>query len=88
MREYGYRVTGDTGRVAVTNKNIKVKSFILTGAALSSATITNKDGDNIIVITQDTDIAGGTVQVYWEQRINGLNVQLSAYAAVLNVIVE
>lgn len=88
MREYGYRITGDIGTVHVTERRIKVVSFILTGAAAVTATITNHDDDNVIVITQDTGVAGGSSQIDWGQRIYGLKVKLSSTAAVLNIIVE
>jgi hypothetical protein len=87
MREYGYRVTGDTGKVTVTTKRIYVKSFILTGAAAVTAIIVNADDDAVIVITQDTGVAGGSSQIGWENRIDGLRVTLSSTSAVLNIIV-
>ena len=90
MKEYGYRITGDTGTVNVTTQRIKIKTFIFVPATAASdtAVITDNANNTIMTIMSDIGVDGEPSQIDWSQSITGLKVRLNNASAVLIVIVE
>jgi len=80
---YGLRATGGTDATTVTTYKSRVKSFtfVATGAA-DTCTITDKDGNAIIVLTSLG--AAGDITQWWadEAPIDGLRITLSNASGV------
>jgi hypothetical protein len=90
IREYGYRITGDTGTIHVTPYRIKIKTFIFipATAATDTAVITDESNNAIVTIMSDVGVNGEPSQIDWYQSITGLKVRLNNASAVLIIIVE
>jgi len=75
---YGFRATGGTDATPVTSYKARVKNFIFVAAAAAdTCTITDKDGNAIIIITSP-GAAGDINQIWFDDApIDGLIITLS-----------
>jgi hypothetical protein len=85
---YGFRVTGGTDATTVTTYKARVGifHFVAAGAA-DTCTITDKDGNAVIIISS-LGAAGDITSVdFYDAPIDGLIVTLSDAAGVLVAII-
>ena len=84
---YGFRATGGTDATPITNYKTRVKTFtFVAAAAADTCTITDKDGNAVIILTS-LGAAGDILQVWFDEApVDGIKITLSNAAGVLLVI--
>ena len=85
---YGFRSTGGTDATVLTSMKTRVKTLnLVASAANDTATVTDADGNAIVILTSQ-GVAGDITQFFMEEApVNGLKVALSTTSSVFIAVI-